>query len=38
LKKGVLQVHLWKLAFKDGDDLVALLALQDGKVGSFHLQ
>ena len=39
LKKGTIQVHLWKLAFKDGgDDLVALMALTDGKVGSLHFQ
>src|SRR5260370_1485668 len=39
LKKGALQVHLWKLAFKDGgDDLVALMALKDGKVASLHFQ
>jgi hypothetical protein len=39
LKKGAIQVYLWKLAFKDGgDDLVALMALKDGKVGSLHFQ
>ncbi len=39
LKKGTIRVHLWKLAFKDGgDDLVALMALTDGKVGSLHFQ
>jgi hypothetical protein len=39
LKKGTIRVHLWKLAFKDGgDDLVALMALADGKVGSLHFQ
>jgi hypothetical protein len=39
MKKGAIQVYLWKLAFKDGgDDLVALMALKDGKVGSLHFQ
>ncbi len=39
LKKGAVQVYLWKLAFKDGgDDLVALMALKDGKVASLHFQ
>ena len=39
LKKGAIQVYLWKLAIKDGgDDLVALMALKDGKVASLHFQ
>ena len=39
LKKGAIQVYLWKLSFKDGgDDLVALMALKDGKVASLHFQ
>jgi hypothetical protein len=39
VKKGGIQVYLWKLTFKDGgDDLVALMALQDGKVASLHFQ
>ena len=39
LKKGAVQVYLWKLAFKEGgDDLVALMARKDGKVGSLHFQ
>ena len=33
------QVYLWKLAFKDaGDDTLAKLVLQDGKVAGFWLQ
>ena len=33
------QVYLWKLAFKDaGDDTLAKLVLQDGKVAGFCLQ
>jgi hypothetical protein len=39
LKKGAIQVYLWKLAFKDGgDDLLTLMALKDGKVGSVHFE
>ena len=39
VKKGGIQVYLWKLTFKDGgDDLVALMALQDAKVASLHFQ
>lgn len=39
LKRGAIQVYMWKLAFKDGgEDLVALMALQEGKVGSLHFQ
>ena len=39
LKQGGVQVHLWKMAFKDGgDDVVVRLALEDGKVAGFFLQ
>jgi hypothetical protein len=33
------QVYLWKLIYKDGgDDTLAKLAVQDGKVAGFWLQ
>lgn len=33
------QVHLWKVAYKDGgDDTLAKLVLKDGKVAGFWLQ
>lgn len=39
LKQQGLQVHLWKLSFKDeGDDIVVRVALKDGKVDGFFLQ
>lgn len=39
LKQQGLQVHLWKLTFKDdGDDIVVRVALKDGKVDGFFLQ
>ena len=39
LKQQGCQVYLWKLAFKDaGDDTLAKLVLQDGKVAGFWLQ
>ena len=39
LKQSGVQVHLWKMTFKDGgDDVVVRLALKDGKVAGFFLQ
>ena len=39
LKQQGCQVHLWKLAYKDGgDDTLAKLVLKDGKVAGFWLQ
>ena len=39
LKQQGAQVCLWKLAYKDGgDDTLAKLVLQDGKVAGFWLQ
>jgi hypothetical protein len=39
LKQQGCQVHLWKLAYKDGgDDTLAKLVIQDGKVAGFWLQ
>jgi hypothetical protein len=39
LKQGGVQVHLWKVTFKDGgDDVVIRVALKDGKVDGFFLQ
>jgi hypothetical protein len=39
LKQAGHQVHLWKLAFKDGgDDVVIRIAFKDAKVGGFFLQ
>ena len=39
LRQQGCQVHLWKLAYKDGgDDTLAKLALKDGKVAGFWLQ
>ncbi len=39
LKQRGLQVHLWKMTFKDGgDDVVVRVALKDGKVDGFFLQ
>jgi hypothetical protein len=39
LKQAGHQIHLWKVAFKDGsDEVVVRLALKDGKVASLHLQ
>ena len=39
LKQGGFQVHLWKLTYKDnGDDTLAKLVLQKGKVAGFWLQ
>lgn len=39
LKQVGLQVHLWKMTFKDdGDDLVCRLVLKDGKVAGFFFQ
>ena len=38
LKQGGYQVYLWKLSFKDeGDDTLATLSLQNGKVAGFFL-
>jgi|ERR1043165_703229 hypothetical protein len=39
LKQQGLQIHLWKIAFKDGsDDIVIRIALKQGKVDGFFLQ
>lgn len=38
LKRGRFTVHLWKIEFKNGDDALAQLSLQNGKVGGFLLQ
>lgn len=39
LKQQGCQVHLWKLAYRDGgDDTLAKLVLKDGKVAGFWLQ
>ena len=39
LKQQGCQVHLWKLVYKvGGDDTLAKLVLQDGKVAGFWLQ
>ena len=39
LKQAGHEVYLWKLKFKDeGDDVVARIAVKDGKVAGFYLQ
>lgn len=37
IKQGGAQVALWRIAFKTGDDLLAKVAIKDGKVTSFGL-
>jgi hypothetical protein len=37
VKQGGAQVTLWRIAFKTGDDLLAKVAIKDGKVTSFGL-
>ncbi len=39
LKQQGLQVHLWKMNFKDGgDEAVVRIALKDGKLAGFFIQ
>lgn len=38
LKQAGYEVYLWKLSFKQGDDVVVRIAIKDGKVGGFFLQ
>jgi len=38
LKQAEHQIHLWKLTFKEGDDVLVRMAFKDGKVGGFFLQ
>ena len=37
IKQGGAQVTLWRIAFTTGDDLLAKVAIKDGKVTSFGL-
>jgi len=37
LKKGGLTVYLWKIEFKTGDDTLAQMTLDNGKVAGFFL-
>ena len=38
LKKSGYDVHLWKVGFKTGDDLLAEMSIKDGVVGGFVLR
>jgi hypothetical protein len=38
LQQGGHEIHLWKLACKEGDDTVVRIAMKDGKVAGFFLQ
>ena len=38
LKQRGFAVHLWRLHFKSGDDVLATLSVKDGKAGGFYLK
>ena len=38
LKQQGHEIYLWKLSFKEGDDLIVRMAMKDGKVAGFFLQ